>query len=88
MVDVIIYLCWDLKLNHVSKRVSVSSATMVLTMQYKHGWPSTQPHKITHNQAAHHRAAHNPSARWGAGSVVCVTRMANSLRNPTSQIVM
>ena len=26
-----------------------------------HGWPSTQPNRIAHNLAAHHRAAHNPA---------------------------
>ena len=36
-----------------------------------HGWPSTQPNRNTHNLATHHRAAHNPAARWCAGSVVC-----------------
>ena len=36
-----------------------------------HGWPSTQPNRITHNLAAHGRGAHNPAARWCGGSVVC-----------------
>ena len=36
-----------------------------------HGWPFTQRNRITHNLAGHLRAAHNPAARWHAGSVVC-----------------
>ena len=43
--------------------------------RYTHRWPSTQPSRIAHNLATHHRAAHNPVARWCAASVVCVTRM-------------
>ena len=27
--------------------------------RYTHRWPSTQPNRIAHNLAAHHRAAHN-----------------------------
>ena len=38
---------------------------------HNHGWPSTQPNRITHNLAAHHRATDNPAARWCVGSVVC-----------------
>ena len=36
-----------------------------------HGWPSTQPNRTTLNLAAYHWAAHNPTARWCAGSVAC-----------------
>ena len=36
-----------------------------------HVWPSTQPSRIAHILTAHRRAAHNPAARWCAGSVVC-----------------
>ena len=35
------------------------------------GWPSTQPNRISHNLAAHHRAAHNLAVRWCTCSVVC-----------------
>ena len=57
-------------------------------MHMKHGSPSTQPNWITHNLAAHQRIAHNPAARWCAGSVVCVTCMSNPLHNLTSQTAM
>ena len=53
-----------------------------------HGWPSTQPNRITHNLAAHHRAAHSPAARWCASSLVCVTHMGNPRQNLTSQTAM
>ena len=55
----------------------------VYMRQYAHEWPSTQPNWITHN-----RAAHNPAARWCAGSVVCVTHMGNPRHNLTSQTTM
>ena len=51
-------------------------------------WPSTQLDRITHILAAHHRAAHNPTARWCADSVVCITRMGNPLHNLISQTAM
>ena len=35
------------------------------------GWPSTQPNRIIRGIAANHWAAHNPTARWCAGSIVC-----------------
>ena len=41
-----------------------------------------------HNLAAHHRTAHNPAARWCAGSVVCATRIGNPLHNLSSQTAM
>ena len=53
-----------------------------------HGWPSIHPIRITHNLAAHHRAAHNQAAWWCAGSVVCVTRIGKPLHNLTSQTAM
>ena len=41
----------------------------------------TQPNRITHNLAAHHRTAHNPVpvVRWCADLVTCVTHMCNLL---------
>ena len=36
-----------------------------------HRWPSTQCNGNVGNLAAHHWAAHNPAARWCAGTVVC-----------------
>ena len=47
-----------------------------------HGWPSTQPHRITHNPAAHRRAAHNPAARWCAGSAGCNLHPDNNVGWP------
>ena len=35
------------------------------------GDPLHQLNRITHKLAAHRRGAHNPAARWCAGSVVC-----------------
>ena len=57
-------------------------------LPFIHGWPSTQPNRIAHNLVAHHWAAHNPAARWCAGSVVCITRMGNPLHNLISQTAM
>ena len=69
------------------RRCEISNAVWfnfkLIAMHY-HGWPSTQPNRITHNLAARHRAAQNPY-----GSVVCwlgcVSRMGGPLHNLTSQ---
>ena len=62
------------------------SCDMLLSSTINTGDPrSTQSNRTEHDLhvAAHHRAAHNPAARWFAVSVACVTCMCEPSSQPS-----